>query len=145
LGIMVETPAAVLHAAALACEADFFSLGTNDLAQYVMASDRLHPRLAELTDVHQPAVLRAIALAARVGRAAGRAVAVCGEMAADPALAGVLAGLGVAELSMAPSRMAAVKQSLLTRSLEEWQALADRALACATSGEVRELMAAAHA
>jgi phosphoenolpyruvate-protein phosphotransferase len=140
LGIMVETPAAVLHAEALAHTADFFSLGTNDLAQYVMASDRLHPRLASLTDAHQPAVLRAIALAARAGRSAGRAVAVCGEMAGDPTFAGVLVGLGVAELSMAPARIAAVKQTLLTRSLQEWQVLAERTLACATSGEVREVL-----
>ncbi|HEV2239169.1 MAG TPA: putative PEP-binding protein, partial [Ktedonobacterales bacterium] len=142
LGIMVETPAAVLHAAALAHVADFFSLGTNDLAQYVMASDRLHPRLTDLADAHQPAVLRAIALAARAGRAAQRAVAVCGEMAGDPTLAGVLVGLGVTELSMTPSRLLAVKQSLLTRSLRECQALADRALACATRDEVRELLGA---
>jgi phosphoenolpyruvate-protein phosphotransferase len=140
LGIMVETPAAVLNADALAREAEFFSVGTNDLAQYVMASDRLNPRLAALTDARQPAVLHAIAQAARAGQRARRTVAVCGEMAADPSLASLLVGLGVTELSMAPASIPAVKQALAERTIDELRALADRALACATVGEVREVL-----
>ncbi len=136
LGIMIETPAAVLNAAALAREADFFSLGTNDLAQYVMASDRLNPRLIELTDARQPAVLRAIAQAAAAGREAGRTVAVCGEMAGDPQLAGLLVGLGVNELSMSPASIVAVKQALAERAYTEYTALAARALAASTREEV---------
>jgi phosphoenolpyruvate-protein phosphotransferase len=136
LGIMVETPAAVLQSAALAGEAAFFSIGTNDLAQYVMASDRLHPRLSHLCDARQPAVLHAIAQVAGAARVAGRSVAVCGEIAGDPTMAGVLVGLGVEELSMAPAAIPRVKQALAGRTLEEWRALAARALAATTRAEV---------
>lgn len=136
LGIMVETPAAVLQIAALARDADFFSIGTNDLAQYIMASDRLHPRLTHLSDARQPAVLRAIALVADAAHAAGRSVAVCGEMAGDPVAAGLLVGLGVEELSMAPAAIPGVKQALAERSLAQWRALAARALSAATQEDI---------
>lgn len=140
LGIMVETPAAALHADALAQEAEFFSIGTNDLAQYVMASDRLNSRLAGMVDARQPAVLRAISQVATAARRAGRMVAVCGEMAADPRLAALLVGLGVEELSMSPPGIPAVKRALADHSLEELHTLAEQALAAATLADVEHVL-----
>ncbi len=141
MGIMVETPAAVFLADALAREAAFFSLGTNDLTQYVMAADRLNPRLAALNDPAQPAVLRAIALVVQAARANGRHVGVCGEMASDPALASLLVGLGVESLSMNPASIPTVKEALASRTLAELRSLAERALQLATVQEVRQLLA----
>lgn len=140
LGIMVETPAAALHADALAREADFFSIGTNDLTQYVMASDRMNSRLFDLVDARQPAVLRAISEVAAAARRAGRTVAVCGEMAGDPHLAPLLVGLGVHELSMSPANIPAVKQALAGRSMEELRALAARALDAVTLADVERVL-----
>ncbi|WP_342364262.1 phosphoenolpyruvate--protein phosphotransferase [Terrarubrum flagellatum] len=102
VGIMIETPAAALLADELAKEVDFFSIGTNDLTQYVMAADRLNPRVASLNRADHPAVLRAIDLVCRAARAADIPVAVCGEAAADPAMIPKLVALGVTELSMNP-------------------------------------------
>jgi phosphoenolpyruvate-protein phosphotransferase (PTS system enzyme I) len=103
LGIMIETPAAALTADVLAPEVDFFSIGTNDLTQYVMAADRANPHLASLYRCDHPAVLRAIAMVCDAARRAGIEVAVCGEAAAQPAMIPVLVGLGVDELSMSPA------------------------------------------
>ncbi len=102
VGIMVETPAAALCAATLAKSVDFFSIGTNDLTQYVMAADRTNSRLAHLQHASHPAVLRAIELTCEAARAAGIWVGVCGEAAGDPALIPTLVRLGVTELSMSP-------------------------------------------
>jgi phosphoenolpyruvate-protein phosphotransferase (PTS system enzyme I) len=103
LGIMIETPAAALSADMLAPEVDFFSIGTNDLTQYVMAADRTNPHLASLYRCDHPAVLRAIAMVCDAARRAGIEVAVCGEAAAQPRMIPVLVGLGVDELSMSPA------------------------------------------
>lgn len=142
LGIMVETPAAVFAIDALAHEAAFFSIGTNDLTQYVMAADRLNPHLAELCQPLQPAVLRALAAiagqAARLGRHAG----VCGEMAGDPQQALLLVGLGIGELSMEPASIPAVKEALAAYTLDELRSVAARAVAATTLAEVRQLVAA---
>lgn len=127
LGIMVETPAAALNALALARHSDFFSIGANDLAQYVMAVDRLHPDLAALQAPTQPAILRAIQLTAQAGAARHIPVAVCGEMAGEPALAALLVGLGVTELSMAPNRIPAVKAALASYRLADLRSIAERA------------------
>lgn len=127
LGIMVETPAAALNALALARHSDFFSIGANDLAQYVMAVDRLHPDLAALRAPTQPAILRAIQLTAQAGAARHIPVAVCGEMAGEPALAALLVGLGVTELSMAPNRIPAVKAELASYRLADLRSIAERA------------------
>ena len=141
LGIMVETPAAALTAAALARHVDFFSVGANDLAQYVMAADRLHPDLAALRAPTQPAVLRAIHLAATAGAARHIPVAVCGEMAGEPALAALLVGLGVTELSMAPNRIPLVKQALASYRLSDLQAIAERAIAAETEAAASRALA----
>jgi len=114
LGAMVETPAAALDAAALAKEARFFSIGTNDLTQYVMAADRGNPKVAYLDRADHPAVLAAIDLVCRAAEDAGIWVGVCGEAAARPDLVPELVRRGVSELSMAPAAVLAVKR-LLTR------------------------------
>jgi len=140
LGIMVETPAAVLGIAALAREAAFVSIGTNDLAQYVMAADRLNPQLSDLCQPLQPPVLHAVAAVARAAERLGRPVAVCGEMAGDPALALLLVGLGVRELSMSPASIPAVKEWLAAYSSSALRTLAARVLQAATLEEARKLL-----
>lgn len=139
IGIMIEVPSAVLMAPELAAHADFFSVGTNDLTQYVLAMDRGHPSLARQADALHPAVLRMIDMTVKAATAAGRWVGVCGGMAGDPKGAMILAGLGVAELSMSIPSVAAIKARLRARSLVDMQALARRALACQSAAEVRAL------
>jgi phosphoenolpyruvate-protein phosphotransferase len=139
IGIMIEVPSAVLMAPELAVHADFFSVGTNDLTQYVLAMDRGHPSLARQADALHPAVLRMIDMTVKAATAAGRWVGVCGGMAGDPKGAMILAGLGVAELSMSIPSIAAIKSRLRAQSLADMQALAKRALACQSAAEVRAL------
>ena len=132
-GSMVEVPAAALRARHLLDHCDFLSLGTNDLAQYAYAADRMCGELADLLDPWQPALLELVRLTAEAGRAAGKPVGVCGEAASDPFLAPVLVGLGVTSLSMAPVSVPEVRARLAALTLAECEELAQRALA-ATSG-----------
>jgi len=113
LGIMVETPAAALAADALAAESAFFSIGTNDLTQYVMAADRLNPKVADLNRADHPAVLKAVELACEAARKAGIWVGVCGEAAARPDLIPTFVRLGVTELSMSPSSILRAKATVV--------------------------------
>ncbi|MGO8951709.1 MAG: phosphoenolpyruvate--protein phosphotransferase [Ktedonobacterales bacterium] len=140
LGIMVETPAAVLAVSAMAQEASFLSIGTNDLTQYIMAADRTSPVLTRLCQPTQPPVLRAISAIVEGAHGAGRHVGVCGEMAGDPRLAQLLVGLGVDELSMAPASIPGVKQALAGRSLSELRALAADVLRASSITEVEQKM-----
>ncbi|ALN72429.1 phosphoenolpyruvate--protein phosphotransferase [Aureimonas sp. AU20] len=110
LGVMVETPAAVFLAAEIAREVDFFSVGTNDLTQYVMAADRLNPRVAKLNRAEHPAVLAAIRQAAQAAREAGIWIGVCGEAAARPDLIPFFVENGVTELSMSPASIPRAKK-----------------------------------
>jgi phosphoenolpyruvate-protein phosphotransferase/dihydroxyacetone kinase phosphotransfer subunit len=142
VGIMIEVPAAALTAGALAAEVDFFSIGTNDLTQYTLAADRGNEHVAGLTDALHPAVLALIRTTVDGARLHGRWVGVCGELAGDAAAAPLLLGLGVRELSMSAPAIAAVKQAVRATDAGEAVALADRALDCATAGEVRALLAA---
>jgi phosphotransferase system enzyme I (PtsI) len=128
LGVMIETPAAALTADLLAREAAFFSVGTNDLAQYTMAADRGLGELAARYPHDAPAVLRLIGQAAEAATRAGIPIGVCGDLAGVPDAAPLLAGLGVGELSMAPAAIPAVKERLLTMTLEEARGAARRAL-----------------
>ena len=136
-GVMVEVPAAALHADRLLAAVDFLSIGTNDLGQYTMAADRMSGDLAELLDPWQPAVLQLIAACGAAGRAAGKPVGVCGEAAADPLLALVLVGLGVTSLSMTARSVPAVGAALAAHTLAECQALAALALAAASAPDAR--------
>ncbi len=142
LGIMVEVPAAATMADRLAEHVDFFSVGTNDLTQYVLAIDRQHPELAAEADSLHPAVLRLIAQTVAGAQAHGRWVGVCGGMAGDPLGAAILTGLGVAELSMSPRDIPAAKASVRAASLAALQQLAQAALACDSAAEVRALQGA---
>jgi multiphosphoryl transfer protein len=139
LGIMIEVPSAVVLADHLAREVDFFSIGTNDLTQYTLAMDRLHPQLARQADALHPAVLRMIERAVQAARKEGKWVGVCGGMAGDLKGATILTGLGVAELSVSVPSIAAVKAHLRSRSLTDMQQIAQRALQCRTAAEVRSL------
>jgi phosphoenolpyruvate-protein phosphotransferase (PTS system enzyme I) len=110
-GVMIEVPSAALRAGELAAEADFFSVGTNDLTQYALAADRGNPRLAPyLQDAGHPAVLDLIRATCEAAREAGIPVGVCGEAAGDPGLAPALIEAGVTELSMAPPAIARIKK-----------------------------------
>lgn len=129
VGVMVEVPSAALRARQLLEVVDFLSVGTNDLSQYVFAADRQNGALAELLDPWQPALLALIAECAAAGRATGKPVGVCGEAAADPALAVVLAGLGVTSLSMSARAIPAVRDALAAYTLKECERLAAAALA----------------
>ena len=111
-GAMIEVPAAALMADKIMPHLDFVSIGTNDLTQYTMAADRMSPQLAYLTDPWQPAVLRLIQHTCEEGKRTNTAVGVCGEAAADPLLACVLAGLGVNSLSSASTAIAGVGAQL---------------------------------
>lgn len=142
-GVMIEVPAAALLADRILEHVDFLSIGTNDLAQYTMAADRMSADLAALTDPWQPAVLALVALAARAGAAAGKPVGVCGEAAADPLLAAVLVGLGVTSLSMAPAAISAVGARIAQVTLPQCRAAAEAVLATATAADARQAALAA--
>ncbi|TIT50901.1 MAG: phosphoenolpyruvate--protein phosphotransferase, partial [Mesorhizobium sp.] len=119
LGVMIETPAAVLIAPALAREVAFFSIGTNDLTQYIMAADRLNPTVAKLNDVTNPAVMSAIELTARAGVAAGIMVGMCGEAAGRPDLIPAFLKMGLTELSMSPASIQRAKKTITAMAAGE--------------------------
>src|SRR5664279_1310106 len=123
-GMMIEVPAAALRARHMMEIVDFASIGTNDLTQYAMATDRMAGELAELLDPWQPAVLDLIAATGAAGKAVGKPVGVCGEAARDPLLALVLVGLGVSSLSMAPAGVPAVRFALSRTDFAQCEAMA---------------------
>jgi phosphocarrier protein FPr len=112
VGVMIETPAAVMIADDLAREAAFFSIGTNDLAQYVMAADRTNPRVAALANPLQPAVLRMMKQSIAAGRAAGIPVTLCGELAADTKATALLLDLGFEEFSVSAALIPELKLAI---------------------------------
>lgn len=140
VGIMVELPAAARLADQLAGAVDFFSIGTNDLTQYLLAVDRTNPALAERQDPMHPAVLRSIRDVVTGGHAHDIPVAVCGEMAGDPAGAVALVGLGVDELSMDPRSFGAVKRALAAVTRDEAIAIAARACDAGSAAEARAMV-----
>jgi len=133
---MIETPAAALMADLLAKEADFFSIGTNDLTQYIMAADRGNRRVAGLGVPFQPAVLRAIEQIIGAARRAGIPVGMCGEAAADPRMILLLLAWGLDEFSVSPSAILQTRKTIAQWSSQAAQALRDRVMACATVEEV---------
>ncbi|MHC9292587.1 phosphoenolpyruvate--protein phosphotransferase [Mycobacterium sp. LTG2003] len=136
-GVMIEVPAAALLADKILEHVDFLSIGTNDLAQYTMAADRMSAELAGLTDPWQPAVLALVAMAVRAGAAVGKPVGVCGEAAADPLLACVLVGLGVTSLSAASAAIPGVGAKLAQVTAQQCRDAADAVLATATAAGAR--------
>lgn len=128
VGVMAEVPSIALMADKVAKVADFVSIGTNDLTQYTLAADRTLGSVANYQTAWHPAVLRAIKLIADAGQANGMPVGVCGEAAADPDLAVILAGIGVTSLSMTPVALDDVRAELARHTLDEAKDLASRAL-----------------
>jgi len=143
LGAMVEVPSAVYQMDALAKRVDFFSIGTNDLTQYLLAVDRTNARVSRHFDSLHPAVIRAINDAVRSARDAHRPISVCGEMAGDPASAVLLMGMGIDALSMAPSCIPLVKRALRKFTRRRAQLLVATAIGAEDPSEVHHLLSAA--
>jgi phosphotransferase system enzyme I (PtsI) len=136
VGVMVETPAAVVTADRLAEVSDFLSVGTNDLTQYTLAVDRGNARLADRFTPHHPAIVRQLATVLRAGRAAGKPVSVCGEMASEPHSVVLLLGLGYQRLSVSPPALPLIKWVVRTMPDEVCRQAAQQALAAAGADEV---------
>jgi phosphotransferase system enzyme I (PtsI) len=141
IGIMIEVPSAALTIDLLAEEADFFSIGTNDLIQYCLAVDRTDDRVSRMYEPLHPAILRVLRHVARGARRRGVPVSVCGEMAADPVLLPLLAGLGLREFSMNPAAIPLAKQVVRGMRISETARLASRALKAATAADVERTLA----
>ncbi|MGH7482299.1 MAG: phosphoenolpyruvate--protein phosphotransferase [Longimicrobiales bacterium] len=143
LGVMIETPAAVLIAEELARHADFFSIGTNDLIQYTLAVDRGNARLASRYTAFHPAVVKLLRRTAESGRRAGIEVSVCGEMAANPLGVFLLLGLGITALSVSPSALPEIKKVVRTIPATAAREAAAAAVSAASPDEVIETLTAA--
>jgi phosphocarrier protein FPr/phosphocarrier protein len=141
LGVMIETPAAAMVADLLAREADFLSIGTNDLTQYALATDRGHPELAGEVDGLDPAVLRLIKRTCDGAAGQGLSTSVCGGLAGDPTAIPLLIGLGVTKLSMTPAAIPEAKALIRTLATEACRKLADSALSADCADDVRALAA----
>ncbi|WP_058556543.1 phosphoenolpyruvate--protein phosphotransferase [Thiohalocapsa sp. ML1] len=140
VGVMIETPAAVYQAEALARRVDFLSIGTNDLIQYLLAVDRNNARVAGLYDVFHPAVLRALIQVVEAARAYGREVSVCGELAGDPRATPLLLAMGVHSLSMSAGSLLRVKGVVRSISRTRAKEILRKALFCETGACVRQLL-----
>ncbi len=138
LGVMIETPASALLADQLLKEADFVSIGTNDLSQYVLAMDRGHPQLAARLDALHPAVLRLIGSVAAAAHALDREVAVCGGLGSDPDAIPILIGLGIREISAVPAAIPELKRIIRSLNSSACRDLAQQALALTSARAVRE-------
>nr|WP_227357032.1 phosphoenolpyruvate--protein phosphotransferase [Haladaptatus salinisoli] len=140
LGVMIETPGSAFVAEELAARAEFLSIGTNDLAQYVMAASRENARVADLHDPLHPPVLRAIRRTVEAGHEGDAWVGMCGEMAGDPDLTELLVGLGLDELSMSAVTVPDVKARVAECDAENARELAERALSATTRDEVLSIL-----
>lgn len=139
LGVMIETPSAAMTADRFALEADFFSIGSNDLIQYTIAADRSNERVAHLYRPGHPAILRLIRFTVEEALKQNIPVAVCGQIAEDTLMIPFLVGLGVNELSMSPVAMPLIKKLIRSLSMHECGELAAKAMQCDNSGDVMEL------
>lgn len=140
VGVMVEVPSLALIADSFAPGVDFFSIGTNDLSQYVLAADRGNEQVAALADPLHPSVLRLVLQVVEAARSHGRWVGVCGEAASDPRVVPLLLGLGVSELSVAPVAIPAVKDLVRRLDARPARTLVETALGLSSAGEVRRLV-----
>ncbi|MGB9081548.1 MAG: phosphoenolpyruvate--protein phosphotransferase [Desulfuromonadaceae bacterium] len=143
LGIMIEVPAAVQIINYLIQEVDYVSIGTNDLIQYTLAADRNNASVRQYYDPYHPAILHSIKRVADAANKAGKKVSLCGEMAADPLCALLLAGMGIREFSLSAPSIPIVKQAVRNNSFEACRKLARTALACRTSADMRHCLATA--
>jgi len=140
IGVMIEVPSAALTADLLAEQADFFSIGTNDLIQYSLAVDRTDDRVSRLYEPLHPAILRMLRIVSRAGKRRGLRVSVCGEMAADPMILALLVGLGLREFSMAPTAIPLAKRVLREMRAADAAVVAARALRAPTAARVQKLL-----
>jgi phosphotransferase system enzyme I (PtsI) len=140
VGAMIEVPAAAVAADIIAVEADFLTIGTNDLIQYLLAVDRIDERVSDFYEPLHPAVLRLLRFVRRSGARRGIPVAVCGEMASDPALLGVLIGLGLTEFSMTPAALPVARQVVRDLRASDARQLARDVLRLATAAEVEQFL-----
>jgi phosphotransferase system enzyme I (PtsI) len=138
VGAMVEVPSAALAADLLARESAFFTVGTNDLIQYTLAVDRTDERVSGLYQPLHPAVIRLLRLVRRAASRAGIESSVCGEMASDPSLIGLLVGLGFREFSMTPSAIPVIRRIVQDLQVGEARRMASTALRLATAGDVEQ-------
>lgn len=140
IGIMIELPSVLETIDAFAREADFFSIGTNDFVQYMLAVDRTNEKVASLYLAHHPAVLRGIRRVVRAARKASIPLSICGEMAHEPRYLPLLLGMGVRRLSMDPAYLLRLSRELTRIDLAEAHLLAERALGCESIAEVEQVM-----
>lgn len=140
VGVMIEVPAAALLADRLARLVDFFSIGTNDLAQYTLAADRVNSAVASLASPLDPSVLRLIAMTCQAGKMAEIPVAICGEMAGDPSIFPLLYGLGVTEVSVVAPAVPLVKEAVRQTNSRNARALAEQALRTSRAQDVHRLL-----
>jgi phosphotransferase system enzyme I (PtsI) len=140
VGVMIETPAAALMADELAAQADFLSVGSNDLTQYTLAVDRGNARLAARFNPFHPAVLRLLKRVCEAGDRAGKPASVCGEMASDPLAAFLLLGLGYRVLSVAPPALPLLRWLVRQIDFRKATATADAALTATTTSEITRIV-----
>jgi phosphoenolpyruvate-protein phosphotransferase len=138
VGIMIETPASVMNIRDFLKEVDFVSIGTNDLAQYVMATDRNNPQIGSLATTYQPAVLKMIKRTISAARDVAKPVAMCGEMASDPEVTALLLGYGLRNFSMNSSQIPDFKQNLRTITMESAKKLPDKVKGYMTPAQVKD-------
>ncbi|MEL0261453.1 MAG: putative PEP-binding protein, partial [Aquiluna sp.] len=139
VGIMVETPSIIFELAKLASVVDFVSVGTNDLSQYLFASDRMNPNLGAMLNPWQPALIAALEAIATEAKKVGIYSGVCGESASDPAFSVVLAGLGFDSVSSSRSQVGAVRTALSAISMEEAKAISEKVRMASTSDEAKSV------
>ena len=144
IGSMIEVPSAVMLADLLAQETDFFSIGTNDLIQYLLAVDRVNEKIAHLYEPAHPAVIRMIHQTAQAARVRNIPCSICGEMAGDALYTELLLGLGISALSMAPVAIPVIRAEISHIYLEEARTLARKALKMRTAAEIKDLMEKRH-
>lgn len=140
LGCMMETPASVICARELAREVDFFSIGTNDLSQYIMCADRGNPAMARYVSMYQPAVIRAVKQICDAALNAGIPVTVCGEAASDPCMLPVFLGLGVKNLSVSPYKVLDIKKAVRGLTMSSCRSLASLVVEAETVEKIKEIL-----
>ena len=140
IGVMIEVPSAAITADLLAREADFFSIGTNDLIQYSLAVDRTDARVSRLYEPVHPALLRTIRGVVRAAERRAIPVSLCGEMASDPVMLPVLVGLGLRDFSMSPAAIPVARRVILRLSCHDARRLAARIMRLATVSEIEQYL-----